>query len=212
MKIDKDIFTRIEKLHSELVEYFSNQPFPMVNAPLIQSIYHTEQQNALVNAQYKSKKEALQESIKEQNWSSYIYLHERPYRLQAFLTIEDRMNNKEYWSNLSSIWIDCENPYINIDVWKLLMQSDRKSSRSFMSGKDQRVLSSLESEITIYRGYVNKGEDVGISYTIDKDRAVWFSQRFGKDGKVKQITVNKSKIFAYLSGRSEDEIIYFGQK
>ena len=52
----------------------------------------------------------------------------------------------------------------------------------------------------------NLNED-GISYTLDKKRAEWFSKRFRKDGTVVQKVVRKKRIVAYLDGRNEQEVV-----
>ena len=44
-------------------------------------------------------------------------------------------------------------------------------------------------------------------HTLDKERAIWFADRFGQNGFVKERLVRKEEVFAYTSSREENEII-----
>ena len=74
-----------------------------------------------------------------------------------------------------------------------------------MSKKDLNFFNSLENEFIVYRGYTHW--ENGYSYTLDKERAVWFANRFGQNGKVKEMLVRKEDVFAYTNSREENEII-----
>ena len=77
----------------------------------------------------------------------------------------------------------------------------------------------MPNTITIYRGGI---DDKGYSWTLNKDYAVWFANRWIMNGNlgdesnvtnrhetnVFEKTINKSDAIAYLSDRGESEIIY----
>ena len=46
-----------------------------------------------------------------------------------------------------------------------------------------------------------------LSWTLDRDTAEWFAHRFGENGTVYGAQIHKSHIYAYFSGRNEDEVI-----
>ena len=65
--------------------------------------------------------------------------------------------------------------------------------------------------ITVYRG-TDALESVGtvrsgISWTINKNVAIWFSQRFCTTGKVFAATIEKKKIIGFITSRNEDEVV-----
>jgi hypothetical protein len=208
-----ELWNKQEELDEELkpfiqrVEISEGNYFDALKHPLVFQVpYHT-QMNALSNAQLKAKREAIEEARKEKNYSQMIGLYERPYRLMAFSGLSLLLKDKEYWDLLSSVWIDSENIWQNLNDWKFLLGSKRKFRSSFMSEEDRKFLAELPKDVTVYRGYQPGLNKEGLSYTLDKDRAKWFSKRFSKTGEVAVRTVKRNKIFAYLSSRNEQEII-----
>jgi hypothetical protein len=86
-----------EDLDFELQSYLSTKGgLTGIYHPLLYFIFHTPELNALVNAQFKAKKDAVSKAWQEQRWASYIFLHERPYRLNAFYEISVHLSNQEY--------------------------------------------------------------------------------------------------------------------
>ena len=74
-----------------------------------------------------------------------------------------------------------------------------------MNEEEKTFFDSLPDEITIFRGGI---DDKGFSWTLDKDRACWFANRWYQDHRVFEKTINKSDALAYLNGRNESDIIY----
>ena len=63
---------------------------------------------AVPNRCYSRALDAVAEAVKNRNWPSYIWLHKRPYRLDAFVEIADGLSNEEFWTELSDIWTDID--------------------------------------------------------------------------------------------------------
>ena len=76
-----------------------------------------------------------------------------------------------------------------------------------MNEEDRRFLKLLPKEIIIYRGYIKNKNKSGYSYTLNKEKAKWFANRFGNNGLVETRTINKSDVFDYTNQRGENEII-----
>jgi hypothetical protein len=206
----KDILDKIEELDSNLKPFFSKNPIPMIKHPLVYSIFHQPQLNVFVNNQYKHKSEKLKSSINSMDYDSIIFLHERPYRLNAFVEFihnDEKITDQQYWKLLSEIWIDSENIYQNKHYWKYLLNGKRKGKEFFMSSEDCKYFNNLPDIITIYRGYIPKKNKTGFSYTLDKEKAEWFANRFSNNGNIIEKTIRKKDAFAYLNGRGEQEII-----
>lgn len=206
-----------EPLHKELRPYVSKHPTlgKILRHPLVFHVPFVPAMNALANANLQHKKEYREKCRQEKNWSSYVFIHERPYRLQAFCEIMSDLTDREYWELLGSIWSDSENIWQYKDMWDLLLKSTRPEREYFMDEDERKFFSELPEEITVYRGCQVGRNEKGLSWTLDEKRAKWFSTRLlhkdEKDtAKVVKKTVKKADVFAYLSGRKEEEIILLG--
>jgi hypothetical protein len=204
-----NLLNKKEPLHEDLLPYYEDGgAFPMLRHPLIMSVPHSNGMNAFLNEQYKHKKEHAENLLKKKQYESYIYLHERPYRLQTFKKVEKHLDDMKYWGVLAEIWRDSENIWQNKSEWKSLLNSKRKYRDEFMSEEDRHYFDKMPEVVTVYRGYTEGKNEKGFSYTTDKSKAEWFSKRnFAKEGKVLTRKVNKSDIFAYTNERGENEVI-----
>lgn len=199
-----------EPLNPELEKYRIVTPsgIPMIKHPLVFSLFHSDVNNHHINMHYEYTKRGVVEALKKKEFSTFVFLHERPYRLEAFLEIMDSIHGKDYWSLLGEIWIDSENIWQNKSVWKDLLSSEEPHREFFMTESDRKIFKALPEKITIYRGYTPRQNKNGYSYTIDKQRAEWFAKRFStKKGEVRERVVLKKDCIAYLGGKNEKEII-----
>ena len=164
--------------------------------------------NSDYNKQLIRKQERLKEFENDKNFESYLFLIEKPFRVTTFseLVKQNKIKrlSKKYWKILSFIWTDSENIFQNKELWDDLLK-DKTNSHFFMSKKDLNFFNSLENEFMVYRGYTHW--ENGYSYSLDKERAVFFANRFGQNGKVKEMLVKKEDVFAYTNSREENEII-----
>lgn len=198
-----------EKLLPELRErVFKKGPFgKMIGHPFVHEPMYIPAMNAMYNRQFLAKKEAAKKAVDEKNWHTYVWLHERPYRLEAFMDIHDDVDDKNYWELLHDIWIDSENIWQYLDAWKMLLKSERSGKGHFMDEDEKNKFESIPETVTVYRGHQKHNKD-GLSYTLSKSKAEWFAGRFRKnEAQVKQITVQKSQIFAYVERGDEQEVI-----
>jgi hypothetical protein len=170
--------------------------------------FDNEFTNDQANKTYDYKKKAVAEAIKDKDISSYLWLHERAYRVEAILyALEDwwKPSKKEYWEVIANLWTDTENVYENHLAWEQLLFLEFSDSHLMMDEEDTKFFNELPNTITIYRGGV---DDKGYSWTLDREKAEWFANRFNFDYEVFEKTINKSDAIAYLSDRNESEIIY----
>ena len=199
-----------QELNPDLMPYLEKgRLFPMLRHPLVYSVPYYEGLNQMINRQYEMKLKMIADYVKKSDWSGYIYAHERPYRLQAFLQLSRKheISDREYWELLGEIWTDSENIWAYKAQWKRLLSSDRGEKEFFMSEEDREALKSLPDKITVYRGYQPGKNKTGFSYSLSEEKARWFSKRFRTDGEVAKREIQKSKIFAYTNARSEQEVI-----
>jgi hypothetical protein len=206
-----EIKNEIVPLHPHLADHVEEvaELGPMLKHPLVFWTMYHEDFNDDINKVYKSKLKKIKQCYKSKNWSQFILLHERPYRLDAFLGICRDLSNKDYWSLLLSTWLDTEFPTINKEVWLQLFTRKTPGKRKVMSSKERRVLRDLpDKDIDIYRGYGDEQHKDGISWTLSYEKASWFATRFYKEAPiVAEGICDKKDIIAYLNDREEEEIV-----
>lgn len=194
----------------ELQKYITNiNGMKFIHSPYIVSLYNgTDIENECYNNQYNKIKNMMQIALKKKDYKKYLFLCSRPYRLQKFLEIFLNItNNNQLFDLLEYVWIDSENPSINIDVWKELFSLPQLKSIF------EKTKIDLPEKVIIYRG-TNKSNDTGISWTLDYNIAKMFANNnfttVGDiDGIVLEKEVNKKDIIFYTNRRNEKEIIYF---
>lgn len=204
-----DIFDKKEPLFVELERYMEEDykyGYKMLRHPLVYCIPYLENFNYFINRQYEQKLNALKTYKENKNWEQYIFMYEKPYRIQMFNLIKKQLSDKDYWKILGEIWINSENIWQNKNIWKTCFSSKRKNKQCLMIESELDDFNKLDNEINIYRGCQNKNKD-GFSWTLDYNKAKWFSNRFEKFGNILSGQCNKKDIIAYFSRRNEEEIV-----
>lgn len=149
-------------------------------------------------------------ALTEKNWSKYVFLHERPYRLDAFLEIEDEMTDEEYWELLIDIWTDTENYYQNCDAWQEAFSSARPGRELLMTDEERTKLAGLTNPAIVHRGFSVDNAEVSLSWTLSYEKAKWFALRHvmeDEHARVATTHLDKDQIIAYKMERGEDEVI-----
>lgn len=180
-----------------------------INHPYVNTIYSPEL-NALYNLNYLEKKKAVDKARNDNAWSRFIFLHERPYRLHALLelvTEHDQGGEKEkaigiIIENLQDVYIDSEGTHLNRELWQELFERLPATHRNTQT---------LPDEVILYRGTdMPAGKDRGFSWTLNKEKAQWFANRWCENGRVRAIEVLRDGIMLYSDDRGEAECVYFG--
>jgi hypothetical protein len=203
----KIIAEQNEQLNPDLVPYLeqSSEGWMMLRHPLVYQVPFFS--NGSANAYYEQKRKAVEKATGDKNYKQFVWLFERPYRVEAFIKIADKLSDTDYWRLLSDVWIDTENQYAYIKEWKKLLASKRSNRHYMMTEEEDNILRSLAQEVTIYRGCQKGINEDGLSWTLDKSKAQFFANRFGKKGIILERTVSKNDIVAVLTGRGESEVI-----
>jgi hypothetical protein len=196
-----------EPLHPDLVPYFEADGAlgAQVRHPLVYQVPLWS--NGSANAYYLQKKKDLEQALAEKNYSRVVYLHERPYRLQAFIQIQKYLSDEKYWSLLASVWTDTENAWQHLDEWRELFNSSRPKRQRLMDRDEVLAYDSLPDTVKVYRGCQKGINEDGISWTLKRDKAEWFATRFSKDGLVLEKEIQKKDIIAVFTNRNEFEVI-----
>jgi len=184
-----------------------------IKHPLVFSLFHHERLNHMVNEQLRQKTEALDRAIADEAWNTYCFIHERPYRLDAFWNIKDKIeDDATYWDVLGSIWTDSENIWQSEDEWVECLSSDRPGRENMMEEWERERLAALPETVEVFRGYQREDRENGCSWSIDRDKARWFAQRLwiperGGRPMLATANVSREKIVAFFDGRQEHEVV-----
>jgi len=163
--------------------------------------------NQMINDSYNYKKEKFNKYIEKQDIEALIYLIERPYRVPCTMSTLSSWwepTKEDYWKLISWLWQDTESVYENLDTWIELLTQMFDDPQLMMNDKEKKVYNNLPETVTIYRGGI---DDKGLSWSLSKETAEWFANRFDKGYQVFTKDISKSQILAYLDGRNEKEII-----
>ncbi len=199
-----------EDLDPELAGSITDSPLgPVIKNPLLFAVPYIAAMNPMINRSFHSKKAAASAALTARDWSQYLWLHERPYRVYAFARIAEQMDDEDYWRRLAQMWIDSENIFEAESLWRRLLGNPaRLPSRHLLMTDDERThLAGLPESITVYRGYSHPGRRHGMSWSLDRRVATRFAGRFGARGHVARCQVAKSDVIAYFAGRGEQEIV-----
>ena len=132
-----------------------------------------------------------------------MFLHERPYRLQALLDARHWEGGAAEWFTpawfkaAGAVWTDSEGPGINAHIWRSEV-FDRYQSRLTMEDDDCAFFNALPDIVIVYRGADSKlHARGGLAWTTNREKAEWFARRFGqRSPHLATISVSKTKIAA----------------
>lgn len=198
--------TSDEPLHPALVPYLEESDVlgQVLKHPLVFSVPYFSA--GMANLQYAAKQAALEAAIDSCDWSTIIWLHERPYRVNALWQHSDEIEGKVFWELASRVWIDSENIWQNDWTWRSIFRLDKEGREHFMDEEERAAFDALPDVVHAYRGYAEGVNEEGMSWTTDPDIAKFFANRFG-DGLIATGLIAKDEIFALQLGRGENELI-----
>jgi hypothetical protein len=211
-----ELLTREEPLHEDLLPYFEEDgPIgPSLRSPLVYDVIGVRP--AYANWRYAQKKAALEDALANGKWHTAVFIHERPYRVDALLRIVtehgDAIDDATYWSLVGSVWVDSENVWQNRAEWDVVFHGLREHDEAhhMMDDDERATLAQLPDRIKVYRGAVDQVNDDGLSWTLDEAKAQWFARRFDRGLGTAVVVhgwVAKEDVLAYFSGRGESEIV-----
>ena len=127
--------------------------------------------------------------------------------LDLFFRKAKLLSNPRYWELMRTVWIAAGSTE-TAQQFRTLMKSGRPCRSWFMTPEDAEALDKMEFPITVWRAYDAIRYpmiDPGISWTLDREWCEGYAKSKGRI--VKQREVYRNEIFAYVTRRSEEEII-----
>lgn len=202
----EELFYRQEPLLPELMPYL--HPDRVLQHELVVSLGVDPDRAAHINADYLYKKARLAElETQIGDGSKYVFLHARPYRCKALLQIANRLSPAQYWHLVGEVWTDSENIRQHRADWKRIWSAPIPKKHECMGPKERGKLEKMPSSFNVWRGVGYRG-GVGLSWTTDYDKAVWFARRFDPDSpRVLHGRVKRRDVHAFFADRKESEIV-----
>lgn len=200
-----------EDLDPELADSLTDSPLGLViKNPLLFAVPYIPAMNPVINQSFQAKKAAVAAALAGRDWSQYLWLHERPYRVYAFARIAAQMSDEDYWTRLAQMWTDSENIFEAESLWRRLLNNRaRRDTRHLLMTEQERAhLAGLPPVITVYRGYSHPGRGHGMSWSLDKTVAARFAGRYGGRGHLRRRDAPTREVIAYFAGRGEQEIVW----
>lgn len=212
-----------EDLHPELAFYVVEaeglEGWQMLHHPLVIMIPYTEEMNKMANAAYASKLKALSHALDRRDFNSWVFLHERPYRVSAMLDLRDNynvdMSPREWLELAADVWADSENIWQSQEAWRDVFDGYEDQGHLFMNAEDHAVWVDLRHEhhnglVRVWRGWGPDGDPNGWSWSLSSKQASWFATRFGGSfTNVRFVDIDPALIWAYSNRRNEEECIIF---
>lgn len=154
----------------------------------------------------------MEEKIMESNLVEILSMMNPPYVLEFLKSAFPYVNSEELGMALRAVWQSVE----QISVDKSFTEKEaaewfKKADKSqLMDTEEMEIYNSLPDTVTIYRGVTNfnKKNKKALSWSLDREVAVWFANRFETGtGRVWTMRVPKERILCYFDGREEKEVI-----
>jgi hypothetical protein len=161
--------------------------------------------------------------LKAGEWGAYLSKFDSEKRLAAFLKIQRKMGDAQYWKHLAEVWQQTDFAAPNRRKWERLFfyTRDRAAAGFMMKPYERRRLAELPTKLRIYRGQQAAEHALGFSWTLSRRRAEWFARtdRSGRmgaigvrgwtpgPGVVIRGLVRKTDVLCYLAGRKEREVL-----
>ena len=152
----------------------------------------------LLNQKLQRQKE---EYARAESWYAKLWLFERPWRLPMLVQWQEEgeLTNEELRKMLKEAWVDSEFPCGPDGDQEPLVDLFREAG--FMTDIGWEAPT---HDMPVYRG----GHADGMSWTLRKPIAMWFTKRYGEDRPMYQAMIPADGILAiFLESRGEDEVV-----
>jgi hypothetical protein len=202
------------KLHESLAMHLQDGgPLGrMIAHPMLYVIGYDAANNAQYNLQLLNKQAAAKKALLANDWHQNIFLHERPYRLEALVALHtvlqtcDRHDDAQRMLNemLVTVYVDAEGLHKNAALWSMLFAA--------YTGERNRDRLPNTDTFMIYRGVSDARHTGGCSWTTNRKQAEWFASRWagkGKGGHVFMRNVKADDVAMYTEDRGEAEVVFF---
>lgn len=210
-----------EALDPELeahLEVGEREGWLMLRHPLVYAVPYFPAENKRLNKLLHMKRSTIARGVEREEWSSVIFLHERPYRLAALMEHRGLMTHRAYWEMVRDVWVDSENIRQSRSEWRKLLTSPRPGRwHCAMTDEDRAMLAAAFPDsggtVRIWRGHgpMEGGRRMGLSWSLDREKAAWFARRnsrlHGHPAILSEARVLAADILLAIATRNESEVV-----
>ena len=136
---------------------------------------------------------------------------EKPYALAFLKYATPFLSQKDFSLILGDAWLRSEQPNHdpNLSQKQLLKMFSVADPKILMEDVERKRLAELDAVVTVYWGtHSDKpNSEQALSWTLNRDTAQWFANRYGKDGTLYEAKIEKEHIHALFLRREESEVI-----
>lgn len=125
----------------------------------------------------------------------------KPYGLTFLKYTAQDLSQEDLSNILASAWTRAEAPNMDVNVSKAkLLSLFKQADPTVLMEQDEYVqFKMLDDPVTVYRGVTthNAKNVKALSWTLSRETAEWFANRFGEKGTVYEAQIDKKHIYAY---------------
>ena len=133
------------------------------------------------------------------------------YKLTWFQLCKDYMSREDFAYYLKHSWVDEEDPNQDraVTLQEVVSYFRQANPEYLMNLEERAYYQNLPPNITIYRGVSPHRAKLGLSWTADKDMALWFKKRYesGVKGQLLTADICKKHVLTYIGERNEKELV-----
>ena len=176
---------------------------PFFNSPLFPVPSEnggTKMVNVLEDAEgMRQIREYFKEKLEKcKNVQKILYYLQKQYRLVFLQHVRNFLSDED------------PNSDVDVSVSELKRWFRSADKKYLMNQEEYQHYLELPDHLTVYRGIHKGGNKKGLSWTMDRQKAIWFAKRFCSKGDtclLLSADIQKSEALAYFSGRNEEEIV-----
>lgn len=157
----------------------------------------------------KKEKELRLKRMRNMSPMQIAFCVSKPYRMLYLSLAFPYLIKKERSEIMHEVWISVENINNNVNVSQMeTLKMLRKCNQKYLMGQENyEVYENIPDTFVVYRGLQENAQEDGLSWTLSKDVAEWFANRFDNEGKIIEKVIHKSEVIAYFNDRDEEEIV-----
>lgn len=143
-------------------------------------------------------------------FSVYMIIR-KSYKLTFLKYIKDYLSINDFSNLLAHSWVLSENPNddTNVSIDELINWFCEADKLILMDETEYKIYRGIPETIKLYRGVAVGRNPNGLSWTDNKEKAIWFSNRFNntKKGYLLECVFSKNDILAFFDSRNENEYV-----
>lgn len=140
------------------------------------------------------------------DFEGYFTLLPKSEHFIKYKELFDKIKPNQKYKIFRQIWTLNEGGF-DIELYKQTIKFKHKRSKNVMKRK-LNLLADTDGYLTIFRGINDYNNPDGFSWTINQEKALWFSTRFGCErGYVLKAYAHVDDVIDFIVDRNESEVI-----